>query len=103
MDINESMTSFKETTTTDHCSNGIQQQTPNIASEELDDMDLLVYSDSDDESRNSKLSVGQIGKQMETITEGRFFWLGLSGFVITNCNKSLFQNSKQLPLRMIHP
>lgn len=72
MDINESITTFKETIQ-DHCTpNGIIQTTNTVA-EELDEMDLLVYSDSDDEGRSSKLSMGHIAKPMEMISEGNYF------------------------------
>lgn len=72
MDTNtESITSFTETAQQEpHDSNGIQ--TPNTVVEELDEMDLLVYSDSDDDMRTtSKPSMGRITKPMEMINDGK--------------------------------
>lgn len=91
MDINESLTTFTDTSSSaqDNCSNSIQAS--NIVAEELDDMDLLVYSDSDDDMRTPKLSIGHLSKPMERINEGTTYFciMNHTNKIFTDFNQSL--------------
>lgn len=80
MDINESITTFNTETAPDHCANG-NIPTPEIVAEDMDDMDLLVYSDSEDDGR-SKSSLGQMLKPMELIDEGNYNWNSISELIL---------------------
>lgn len=105
MDINGSIADFK-----DHApghSNG-EQAAPATETEELDEMDFLIYSDSDE--LGDDLAVGKLGKPTEevkngvvkpVIEKGTFLIYRIFQVIYRNLVISYFVNIKTLNFRWI--